>query len=561
MKKKQRRNSAIMTILSTIVLLVISALTIPFMYQVPDDKYLMQFASGQFTGKPSDYMIHIRFPISYLYSFLYKFISGVDWYGTIMIAIQLFCFSLLIYKILTKIEETKNKVLFLVLSYGIIASMWITEIVSITYTTSAAVLGLTAIVWYVISEQRIQDYVFCGVLMVICYNIRYETLYMVIPFAGVIWLYDFIMKKNKKAPIIFAMGVVIGLLSVISFDHYMYSSPEWKELFNYNQSRILLYDYYHDDLLNYEKYQDEYAKLGMTEVDRDIIESYDVTLKPELQTNIQELVKVHHEDRSFVQRFKEDIKKIIVDVILGNKLVTVITFIIWVLALWLIIAHKDKTRLYLSAGFIALQVMLWLYLGFRGRIMTRVSRSMMFLFSIMALLCVYYFWQDNKEQIHWDKIPRALIAGCCVVLAVTSVLSFAKQRKINVKSVNNSNYRDVEAYCNSNKDNFYFLDLYSISDYEGGYRYQFFNKNQYSNFVMLGDWMGYSPLFWKKLNNRGIENIQDAIFEKDNIFVIASYDKDISFIEKLRENVTCKVVDTIEGYEGRKYLVYQYRVN
>ena len=559
-KKNSKISAAMLTIGATAIVLFVSCLFIPFMYQVCDDKYLMQFASGQYLGEPSDYMIHIRFPISYLYSFLYKIYSGVDWYGTIMIGMQLICLSLIMYKLLKKLDDKKARVLLVVLVYGLFITMWITEIVSITYTTSAAFLGLTAIVWYAISDHKPKDYIFCVLLMVICYNIRYETFYMVAPFAGVIWLYDFIMVKKKLAPVCFAVGIGIGLLAVIGFDNYMYGTEDWKQLFDYNSSRILLYDYYQDDLLDYDRYQKVYESLGMDETDRDIIEAYDVTLVPELQEQIQELVKAHTETRTVGDRLKESVHKIVFDVLLGNKLVTLVTALVWIAVLILLWSYKDWIRIRLAIGFIALQIVLWLYLGFRGRIMTRVSRSMMLLFSIMALLCIYYFWQEKKKKIKWNAIPKALIIACCVILAGTSCVSFAKQRKINMDSYGRTAYYDVEEYCNSNSENFYFVDLYSISDYEGGYHYQFFNENTYVNFAMLGDWMGYSPLFWKKLQDEGITNVQDAIFEEDNVYVIASMDKDIGFITKLRDHVTMEVVDEIESSQGIVYKVYQFRV-
>lgn len=559
-KKKNKKWAALWAISSSILFLIVCICGIPFMYQVCDDKYLMQFASGQYTGEPSDYMIHIRFPISYVYSFLYKVIVGVDWYGTIMIGMQLICVSLLMYKVLKKIDSNKAKAIVVALVYGLMFSMWVTEIVSITYTTSAAFLGLTAIVWYAISDHKIKDYIFCILLMVITYNIRYETFYMVVPFAGVIWLYDFIMSKKKMQPILFAVGVGVGLLAVIGFDNHMYGSEEWKHLFAYNGKRILLYDYYHDDLLDYEKYKSVYNELGMDETDRDIIESYDVTLVPELQDQIQELVNAHKEERSIGERLKTDVKTIFSGVLMGNKLVTLLTALVWMFTLILLIKYKDWIRVRLACGFIGLQIVLWLYLGFRGRVMTRVSRSMMFMFSIMALLCIYYFWQDKKEEIQWNHIPKYVYVVCGIILIGTSSVSYAKQRNINIDSYSRTNYYDVESYCNAHSDNFYFVDLYSISDYEGGYHYNFFNKNEYVNFAMLGDWMGYSPLFWQKLNDKGITNIQDSIFKKDgNVYVIASTDKDMSFIEKLRDNVTCNVIDTINSSQGIVYNVYQFQ--
>lgn len=557
-KKNNRKWAAIWSCGASAVFLVLCIIGIPFMYQVCDDKYLMQFASGQYTGEPSDYMIHIRFPISYLFSGLYKVIPGIDWYGTIMIGMQLLCVTLVMYQLLKKIDSQKGKAVVVFTVYGLLFSMWVTEIVSITYTTSAAFLGLTAIVWYAISDHKIKDYLLCILLMVITYNIRYETFYMVVPFAGVIWLYDFIVSKNKLAPILFALGLGIGLLSVIAYDNHMYGSDEWKHLFAYNEKRILLYDYYRDDLLDYVKYQSTYEELGMDETDRDIIESYDVTLVPELQDQIQHLVDAHTEERPIGERLKTDVKTIVSEVLMGNKLVTVLTVLVWFGVLALLIKYKDWVRVRLAVGFIGLQIVLWLYLGFRGRIMTRISRSMMFIFSIMALLCVYYFWQEKKDQIQWKNIPKTLAVVCGVVLVGTSTVAYAKQRNINIDSYTRTNYYDVENYCNAHDENFYFVDLYSISDYEGGYHYNFFNKNSYVNMAMLGDWMGYSPLFWKKLNDKGITNIQDSIFGDENVFVIASTDKDMSFVEKLRDHVSCEVVDTIESSQGIVYNVYQY---
>lgn len=557
-KKNNRKWAAIWSCGASALFLLLCIIGIPFMYQVCDDKYLMQFASGQYTGEPSDYMIHIRFPISYLFSALYKVIPGVDWYGTIMIGMQLLCVTLVMYKLLKKIDSQKAKAVVVFIVYGLLFSMWVTEIVSITYTTSAAFLGLTAIVWYAISDHTIKDYLLCILLMVITYNIRYETFYMVVPFAGVIWLYDFIVSKKRLGPILFAFGLGIGLLSVIAYDNHMYRSDEWKHLFAYNEKRILLYDYYREDLLDYEKYQSTYEDLGMDETDRDIIESYDVTLVPELQDQIQHLVDAHTEERSLGERIKTDVKTIVSEVLMGNKLVTVLTGLVWVCVLALLVRYKDWVRVRLATGFIGLQIILWLYLGFRGRIMTRVSRSMMFIFSIMALLCIYYFWLEKKEEIQWKHIPKTLVALCGIVLVGTSTVAYAKQRNINLDSYTRTNYYDVEQYCNAHDENFYFVDLYSISDYEGGYHYNFFNENSYVNMAMLGDWMGYSPLFWQKLHDKGITNIQDSIFQGKNVYVIASTDKDMSFVEKLRDHVSCEVVDMIESSQGIVYNVYQY---
>ena len=147
----------------------------------------------------------------------------------------------------------------------------------------------------------------------------------------------------------------------------------------------------------------------------------------------------------------------------------------------------------------------------------------------------------ERGKIIWNKKCTMVMLGLVIIVCGTSLLAVNSQRKINNNTVTRTAYYDVESYCNSHPNNFYFTDVYSITNYEGGYRYQFFNDNTYMNFVSLGDWQGFTPLFWEKLKNRGIDDVQNAIYEKDNVFVIASEDRNVDFISELKDNVECNV--------------------
>ena len=89
------------------------------------------------------------------------------------------------------------------------------------------------------------------------------------------------------------------------------------------------------------------------------------------------------------------------------------------------------------------------------------------------------------------------------------------------------------------------------------YTFDYDNKNEYENFVSLGDWFGNSPIYKKKLQIENIDSVRQAVLENENVYVIGIVGKDLGFISGITDkDVTIESVDFLDGGMD-DYVVYQ----
>ena len=69
------------------------------------------------------------------------------------------------------------------------------------------------------------------------------------------------------------------------------------------------------------------------------------------------------------------------------------------------------------------------------------------------------------------------------------------------------------------------------------------------NYMSLGDWMSFSPIWKKKLEQEGIESVKEALYGRNNVYLICSFDKGLEYLVSLYLNVECTEVDDIPGFE------------
>ena len=75
------------------------------------------------------------------------------------------------------------------------------------------------------------------------------------------------------------------------------------------------------------------------------------------------------------------------------------------------------------------------------------------------------------------------------------------------------------------------------------------------NYMSLGDWMSYSPLWQEKLEQQGITSVKEALYEWDHVYLICDFDKGREYLVKLYDGVECREVDKVAGFE-----IYQLRL-
>ncbi len=69
------------------------------------------------------------------------------------------------------------------------------------------------------------------------------------------------------------------------------------------------------------------------------------------------------------------------------------------------------------------------------------------------------------------------------------------------------------------------------------------------NYMSLGDWMSFSPVWRRKLEQNGIDSVKEALYERENVYLICSFDKGLEYLVSLYDNVSCTETDKISGFK------------
>ena len=112
----------------------------------------------------------------------------------------------------------------------------------------------------------------------------------------------------------------------------------------------------------------------------------------------------------------------------------------------------------------------------------------------------------------------------------------------------NQNIESLKEYCMEHPDNFYFNDVTSLAFTT--YNVRLWRDQPYvMNYMSLGDWMSFSPIWKKKLEQEGIESVKEALYGRNNVYLICSFDKGLEYLVSLYPNVECTEVDDIPGFK------------
>lgn len=531
-------------------------------YQVHDDRYMMEFVSGKFLGHGDAHLVYTKYLLGMFLLFLYNNWQGHDWYATMLFVIQFVTIAVLTWYLIRGWEKRLHKILTIVFFYAFFILCWINEVTCFTYTTVAALVSAAILVVFTVSRDRIGDDMVLLLLCLISYNLRSDVFFMVLPFCGIVWTYKMIRHKKKRyIGFLLAMGAV--LIMSYGIDCLAYSDSGWSEYRVYNKARTLYYDYYLDEMVVYENYKDVYEELGISENGCEILEAYDLSLyDEELYEKIPQLVSRYRQSKGWTDKLFASVKNVLQDGLLESKMMTLVSIFFWAVAAVYTVIKRDKKGCIIGGCFGLLHILLWMYLGYRGRILPRVSHSMLLIQVITPWIVIFYVWKQKREErkveerssVLWKRAGILVLGVACIGVSLYDV---RLSQKLMVKNSKEAAYGDqyiIEEYCNRHPDNFYFLDVFSVVECK--YTFHFENGNVYDNFLSLGDWFGNSPIYKEKLKIEKIDSVRDAVLHNDTVYVIGIEGKSLDFIKGITEKgVSIKPVDYLDGGMDN-YVVY-----
>ena len=556
--------------LSVFVFLVIYKF-IPIVYSTNDDRMIAEIVSGQFTGKPESYGIQMTYGFTWFLSKLYELARGFNWYGIVLIGVQILSFGAVLYRLQSFKEKWLSKLEILILAITVYVILWLKVYVQLTYTTTAAFVGMAAIFWYASSKTSWKNILMAALLANIAFSIRPNIFYMFVPATGLVYLWKLIGKKELKKTTIAAPFVILAMTAVLFVvNAAAYSKDGWKEFRNFFDVRTNVYDYY--DLLPYNEYPELYEPYGISEEEFNMMRVYNYTvlgdLPKEFFPEYIEACKAMEKDQGidFVSKSVDAIKIFVNDLLsnqYGNE--NTILFIVAVVFLILLIYLKE----YALAIYLAIQsgvlCVVWLYFTYWGRAIERIQVTMSLIFLAIILHVMvemretksYCSTQDNDKKKRIGEII-GIVASLIGLLNIAGA-NFEHFRHDNIaKTYWYNDVQTIKEYCANDPDRLYYMDIATMTELYGNCTIKN-TEPEYINYISMGDWSAYCPHYEEKLVRHEVDNIAESITD-ENTYVIMLHNYQLKCMKEYL-NVEEEWVETIWGSNEAMYAVYQFHTN
>ena len=557
-------------LLAAVVFLVIYKF-IPIVYSTNDDRMIAEIVSGQFTGNPESYGIQMTFGFTWFLSKLYEVTRAFNWYGIVLIGVQMFSFGTVLYRLQSFKEKWISKVYVLLLAIVLYVILWLKVYVQLTYTTTAAFVGMAAIFWYATSKSNWKNIFMAVLLANIAFSIRPNIFYMFVPATGRVYLWKLIGKKDLKKTTIAAPFVILAVTAVLFVvNASAYSKEGWKEFRHFFDVRTNVYDYY--DLLPYSEYPELYEPYDISEEEFNMMRVYNYTvlgdLPKEFFPDYLEACKQMEKEQGidFVSKSVDAVKIFVKDLLsnnYGNE--NSILFIAAAVLLIMLICLKE----YALAVYLAIQsgvlCFVWLYFTYWGRAIERIQVTMSLIFLAVILHVMAEISEterfgaadnDNKKR-KFGEILGILVS--LVGLINIAGANFNHYRYDNIAKTNWYNdVQTIKEYCANDPDRLYYMDIATMTELYGKCTIKN-TEPEYINYISMGDWSAYCPHYEEKLERHGVENIAESITD-ENTYVIMLHNYQLKCMKEYL-NVEEEWVETIFGADEVPYAVYQFHKN
>lgn len=528
---------------------------IPFVYGIIDDRSMMEIVSGQYLGMPDPHTIFMGYWYSLFLTGLYTVLPNVDWYAFCYIVMQVMCMILILFRLVRERERKWEKVLCAVLALSSFAAFGVQATVQLSFTTTAAVLGVTVVFLYATAEKlEWKDAAFLFFLLFLTSQVRFDIFCMTVPVCAVLWIFRVAVQGQRERIQFLMPAAALVVLTLAMLGNLAgYGSAEWRAYKSYDNSRTAIYDFPDYTFPEYEGAEELYSSVGIETKSRArTLINYNYTaddqITPEFfRDYIEAYQKMYSSEQTVVQRLIQSVKDYLKGVrdnrfymqhLLGLAMYAGLV----ILALW----KKEWGLLAKTLCTGGIQGIMWIYLLYKGRIPDRVIYSM----NLMLLVTVFLLWREIFPRISLPGAARkAGVVACMFVLCYLAGAQTAKFRGKNQElSRWNQNIESLKEYCMEHPDNFYFNDVTSLAFTT--YNVRLWRDQPYvMNYMSLGDWMSFSPIWKKKLEQEGIESVKEALYGRNNVYLICSFDKGLEYLVSLYPNVECTEVDDIPGFK------------
>lgn len=586
-------------VLFTTFLVVGLSVTYDFYYDLNDDTTIKDIISGAYTGKPSAYSVQMLFPLSFCISLCYRAIPGIPWYGLFLCVCQFGAWALIAWRVTGVVKKQWQQYMALCFEMVIYFGLLIRQLVIVQYSVTSGICMATAILLYLTGEekelprQNLKQNIASILLVILSFMIRTEMCIMLLPFLVLSgfckWMSNekIFTVQNIKRYLYLIGTALIGMTVVLALDKLSIAtsgeSEAWQAFREFFDERTTLYDFY--GIPSYEEHAAFYEMIGCSEESYSLLQNYNFSLDESIDEYLLENVVNYQEKMAktgcglamtagmisknslseAIWLYKEQLIHAKSGVYAYMLLAAYISFVL------LAGGRKNSGCYWKMALLLVIRSILWIYLFMVDRVLDRVTCPL-----LVAELMVLLGW-IIQESIRVKPIAKNFVyvklqaIGTYSLLAICAFLACVMnaqklQSEYEARERINSRWESLIAYCAEHEDAYYAVDVYSSTSYEGiSYSEKIYKNvdNSYRNFDICGGWLSKSPLMYEKLGKMQIETLEEALIAKDNVYFVATPDKDLSWLVDYYaykgKTVNPFKVDTIYDNGAECFAVYHLR--
>lgn len=563
----------ILAFVSVLVLGLLIGIFFDYYYDLNDDVLMKDILAGVYTGSPESHNIQMHWPISALISLLYRIAGTLPWYGLFLCGCHFGCICLLIQRAVFQCGKIWGK-LALALTIGcFFGSFFLEHLVYAQYTVTCTLLGATAAFLFYTgnSDQKpaafIRSNVLPIVLVWIAYLIRSEMLLLVLPMICVAGMAKWgsekkIFTKENTCKYFGVIGLILlGLVLGEGVHRVAYGSAPWKAFNEFFDNRTELYDFQKPPA--YEGNESFYESIGLTESERVLLDNYNFGMDAEIDEKMMGKIAAYAgtlRDRETVltDNMADKLKAYYYRTVHGKGVPGsdypwnyLVIFGYLAVLLEAVFAKEWKVLWKLPLLFFV-RSGLWLYILWGERDPVRITHSL-YLIEFFILAAMVFDQWGRMDHSKCKKFLGALLTAGGLFFVLTTLpasVRLAREQQINRERVN-APYKELYAYLSmeENADRFYFIDVYSSVSYS---EKMFENvDNSLDNYDIMGGWACKSPLWAKKLALFGIDDMEQALREREDVFFVRKVGEDMEWLSVYYQEhgtpVEARLIETIAG--------------
>lgn len=596
LKDRLKKNENwILALLTVIGLGIFAGCRFDYYYDLNDDVLMKDILAGVYTGTPEGHNIQMLWLISGFISIFYRVARGLPWYGLFLCACHFGCFFLILRRSLSFAETFWGKLITALTEGLLFVGLFLTHLVYAQYTVTCTLLGGTAAFLFYTTDitlpvkKFIKKNIPAVLLGSVAYLIRSEMLLLVLPMICVAGAAKWgsekkIFTRDHAVKYLTVIGMILGGILIGQLTHMIaYSSKEWRTFTEFFNNRTELYDF--QEPPSYEEHQAFYESIGLSESEKVLFDNYNFGMDEEIdEVMVGQIAEYAGANKSAEKPFMEKLPEKLSFYVYrlthgpedtGSDYPWNYGVILGYIAVFLLaIPRKLEGTMpqdggisrYIKNGLGAVwklaflfvvRTLLWMYILMRDRDPERITHSLYLMELCILAAMIFVEWKQilyKKTRKLWGVLVILGFAALAIVILPAGIKAVDTQQTEREKI--SAPYQELYQYLSSdeNAENFYLIDVYSTVAYSE----KMFEEvdNSLDNYDIMGGWACKSPLQRKKLKLFDIDNMEQALKDKENVYFVRKCSEDMQWLKAYYEGHGTPVEVTLVETVADEFEIY-----